>query len=325
MNESDVQFGILGPLEIIDRGRIVELRGGMLKTLLAVLLVNRGQVLTVDQLIDDLWGTRPPRCARRSLHNLVSSVRATSVAAMLTTAGGGYVLRVRGDQLDAARFEELVCRAAGAPAPEQVCATLTTAFALWRGSPLVDVRYEDFAQAEIIRLEELHTWALEQRIEAELRLGGADRLVPELRSLVAQFPYREKLRRLLILALHRAGRSIEALETFDAWRGLLQVTWGLEPSRAVSQLVDEVRADAPSLAEAMMPASGSPDRASARRRSGARRQGRCASRSQRSRLYRRTNRGVIARPSCLRSSTARAPCFQLGDSGSTPLGGSPTP
>ncbi len=328
MTSSDVQFGILGPLEIIDRGRGVELRGRMLRTLLAVLLVNRGQVLTSDQLVDELWGTRPPRNARRSLHNLVSALRATCTAETLATVGGGYALGVRAEQVDAARFESLVYHAARAPAPEQACTTLTTAFALWRGSPLVDVRYEDFAQAEILRLEELHAWALEQRFEAELELGDADRLVPELASLVARFPFREKLRRLLILALHRSGRSIEALEAFAAWRGLLGEPWGLEPGRAVSQLVDEIRAGAPSLAEAMTLASGSPvDRAPTRRRRGARRQGACASRlgRRRPRLARPTTGGAVARLSCLRSSRGRAPGFQLGDSGSTPLGGFPTP
>jgi Bacterial transcriptional activator domain len=170
---------------------------------------------------------------------------------------------------------------AASEAPLECARTLVTAFSLWRGSPLIDARYEDFAQAEILRLEELHAWALELRLETELELGRAEEIVPELSSLVLRFPFREKLRRLLITALHRSGRSVEAIESFVEWRQLLRLTWGLEPGRLVAELLDEIRLEAPALAEAMTDAGqGTVGGRAATRRSRSRRQrGRGTSRS----------------------------------------------
>src|SRR5439155_15149560 len=105
--------------------------------------------------------------------------------------------------------------------PDERAKLLRDALALWRGPPLADLSFETFAQNEIRRLEELRLDALENRIDADLELGGAGDLVGELESLVAQFPLRERLRGQLMLALYRAGRQADALQVYHETRRVL--------------------------------------------------------------------------------------------------------
>ena len=124
--------------------------------------------------------------------------------------------------------------------------TLETALALWRGEPLLDVRYACFAQGEIRRLEELHASALEELMTAKLQLGAHAAVVPQLQKLVLGFPFRERLRHQLMLALHRSGRTVEALAAYESWRALL-LDWGVVPGVAIEQLSNDIRANAGSL------------------------------------------------------------------------------
>jgi DNA-binding SARP family transcriptional activator len=217
----------------------VPLGGKLARALLATMLVHTRQVRTADQLIDDLWAEGAPPTARASLHNLVSALRRTLGHERLETCcgGGAYVLAIGDDQLDRARFERLLAQSRRESAAEKV-RTLEDALALWRGSPLVDIRYAVFAQAEIRRLEELQVSALEELLAAKLELGSCA-VVPELQQLVDGFPFREGLRVQLMVALHRSGRSVDALATYAEWRRILDESWGMEPSHAIQQ----VRAD----------------------------------------------------------------------------------
>jgi SARP family transcriptional regulator, regulator of embCAB operon len=239
-----LEFRILGPLEVLEDGRALPLGGKRLRALLAALLLHVREVRTVDQLIDDLWADNAPASARASLHNMLTSLRRTLGPGLLETTRSGYVLVVGEDAVDASRFERLVARARGQPATERV-RLLEQAIALWRGSPLVDVRYEEFAQSEIRRLEELRVSALEELLGAKLDLGACEAVVPELQRLVDDFPFREQVRMQLMIALHRSGRSVEALSSYVDWRRMLMDSWGIEPGRAIRQLWDDIRLHAP--------------------------------------------------------------------------------
>ena len=241
------EFGILGPLEVRADGRQRALAGKLARSLLAVLLVHVGEVRTSDQLIDDLWPNSAPCTARASLHNLVSSLRRTLGPGLLETTQSGYVLTVREEAVDACRFERLLKQARGARIDEKVC-LLEEAIRLRRGLPLVDVRYEEFAQGEIRRLEELHVTALEELLAAKLELGAFDAVVPELQRLVDGNPFRERLRMQLMVALHRSGRSVEALSSYAEWRRTLVESWDMEPGREIRELRDDIRLQAPGLA-----------------------------------------------------------------------------
>jgi DNA-binding SARP family transcriptional activator/ABC-type branched-subunit amino acid transport system substrate-binding protein/streptogramin lyase len=249
---------ILGPLELSAGGERVDLRGGKQRELVAILILHPGEVVSADSLIEGLWGERPPPSALKTLQALVSRLRSDLGAAStaLETRGSGYRLAVDPERFDAAVFREGVERGrrslARGDAP-QAEAELRAALALWRGPALADFRYEDFAQAEIARLDELRLDAQEELFAAELELGRDQELVVELDGLVREHPHRERLRGHLMLALYRAGRQAEALATFDEGRRALAEALGLEPGEALKSLQRRILEHDPALARPERP------------------------------------------------------------------------
>src|SRR5215218_8161274 len=247
-----MKFRILGPLEASEAGREVAIGSGKQRVVLTLLLLHPNEVLSKDRLIDVLWGESPPPTAAKMLHNYVSQLRRSlggDGAAALETRGNGYLLRLDRGERDLDRFEELLSRgrALGADDPKAAADLLREALALWRGPPLADFTYEDFAREEISRLEELRLNALEERIEADLALGRQADLVAELRRLVGEHPLRERLRAQLMLVLYRSGRQAEALEVYqDARRALLEER-GLEPGAALRELEARILREDPKL------------------------------------------------------------------------------
>src|SRR5215207_2592370 len=195
-----MEFRILGPLEASEAGREVAVGSGKQRVVLALLLLHPNEVLSKDRLIDVLWAERPPPTAAKMLHNYVSQLRRTlggnGSAAALETRGNGYLLRLDPGERDVDRFEQLLSRGRDLRTedPKAAAEVLGEALALWRGPPLADFRYEEFAREEIGRLEELRLAALEERIEADSALGRHADLVAELRRLVGEHPLRERLR-----------------------------------------------------------------------------------------------------------------------------------
>jgi DNA-binding SARP family transcriptional activator len=207
---------------------------------LAQLLLRANQVVSVDWLVDGLWAGQPPAQARSSLHNAVRDLRNMLTRHCLETTSCGYRLHLEPDQLDAALFENMQRRASDEP-PATRIKTLDQALQLWAGDhPYVDVLYDDFAQAEIRRLDERRLLALEARIAATLELGEPADALPELFSLVTRHPYRERFRLQLMTALERAGRSVEALETYEHYRLLLQ-EWNTRPSSTIARAAEAIR------------------------------------------------------------------------------------
>jgi predicted ATPase/DNA-binding SARP family transcriptional activator len=237
----DVDFGILGPLAVTDRGREPAIASGKQRALLAILLLHANEVVSSDRLIEELWGEHPPASAAKSLHVHVSRLRKAlgGREGPIITGPNGYSIRVARGQLDLERFTRLAedgRQALGADDPERGAELLREALSLWRGPPLADFTFESFAQMEIGRLEELRLAALEDRIDADLARGQHAELVGELEALVAAQPLRERLRRQLVLALYRAGRQADALEAYRAARAQLMDELGLEPTPELRQL-----------------------------------------------------------------------------------------
>jgi DNA-binding SARP family transcriptional activator len=222
------EFRILGPLEVLENDRPIPLGGARQRALLAILLTRANEVVSTDRLIDDLWGEAPPRTALNTLQYYVSQLRKLLGADRIVTRPPGYAVRIEPDELDLALFERLLEEGGGGRVRE--------ALGLWRGPPLADFAYEEFAQAEAARLEELRLAALEQRIDADLALGRHAELVGELEQLIVQHPLRERLRGQLMLALYRSGRQAEALETYQAMRRALVDELGIEPGPALQEL-----------------------------------------------------------------------------------------
>ena len=238
-----VEFRVLGPLEARVEGAPAPLGGPKQRALLALLLLNRNEAVSTDRLLDGLWGERPPPSAAKVVQQYVSRLRRVLEAdgadeKLLVTRAPGYMLRVAPGELDLERFEvltEQARRAQAAGDPAAAGAALREALMLWRGPPLADLTYEPFAQASVQRLEEQRLAALEGRIEADLGMGQHAALSGELGALIADHPYREELRRQLVVALYRSGRQAEALEAARGARRALDEL-GLEPSPALADL-----------------------------------------------------------------------------------------
>jgi DNA-binding SARP family transcriptional activator len=235
-----VDFRILGELEVDgDDGRPLLLGGHKPRAFLALLVLHRTEVVSVDTLIDNLWGARAPASAANMLQIYASRLRKQLPQEMLITKPPGYLLRLEPDEVDAERFERLAGegrRALKAGSPQRAARILSDALSLFRGPPLLDFTFELFAQAEVARLAEMKTAALEDRIEAELALGHDNDLVARLEALISDHPLRERLHRQLMLALYRSGRQAEALERYRNLRLRLVEELGLEPSRELQEL-----------------------------------------------------------------------------------------
>jgi len=228
-------FRILGPLEVSDETGPLLLGGQKQRAVLALLLLEPGRVVSVDRLIDALWGEQPPRTATTSLQNFISQLRKSLGPEVLETKPPGYRLRVRPGELDLDRFRTLV-ESARVADPAQRAAKLRHALALWRGPALADFTFDAFAQPHIAHLEELRLAALEERVQADLELGAHAELTGELEVLVGELPMRERLRGQYMLALYRSGRQADALTAYQEGRRLLVDQIGIEPSRELQQL-----------------------------------------------------------------------------------------
>ena len=236
---SVLRFRLLGPLEVVRDGEPLPLGGERQRGLLAFLLLHANELVSTEQLAEQLFGTDASESSIRAVRVAVSRLRRLLDDETLATAPGGYVVRAEPGQLDVAEFEALVAEGRAAlngGDPAAAATSLGHALALHRGPPLADLASLDFLQPEARRLEELRLSALMDRIDADLALGSGPALVPELEGLVQANPFQERLRGQLMLALYRSGRQADALEVYRLTRGLLADELGLEPSRALQQL-----------------------------------------------------------------------------------------
>ncbi|MGH3827883.1 MAG: AfsR/SARP family transcriptional regulator, partial [Pseudonocardiaceae bacterium] len=247
-----MEFAILGPLEVLDQHRRVEVSSAKERLLLAVLVVHANKVVSADRLAEVLWGAEPPATAANTVQTYVSHLRRAfepdrvprAKDGVLRTCGQGYSLIVDPEAVDAVRFERLARDGHDAMSRDPVRAadTLRGALALWRGEPLAEFSVELFAQVEIVRLTELRAAAVEDRVEADLALGRHAALCGELSQAVLELPLRERLWSQLIRALYRCGRQGEALGAYARLRAQLAEQLGIDPSPELVRLHQAVLA-----------------------------------------------------------------------------------
>jgi len=243
---ADLEVGLLGPIEVRRGGWALDVPGGRARSLLTILALQVGQAIPAERLIDTLWGDEVPATAKTVLQGFVSKLRKALGATALETAGNTYRLAVPRSAIDANRFHDLVKAARELDGDERT-ATLQRALALWRGPALSDVAYEPFAQAAIAALEEHRLTAREALIGAQLDTGMHAGLVPQLEDLIADNPYRERLREQLVLALYRAGRQADALQAYQQTRQTLIDELGLEPGPELRTLHEQILNQDPAL------------------------------------------------------------------------------
>jgi ABC-type transport system substrate-binding protein/DNA-binding SARP family transcriptional activator len=237
-----VEFRILGPLQVLEGGRELQLGPAKERAVLGALLLHSGSVVSRTQLVDSVWGETAPLTAAKALNNYVSQLRKTlsqDDAELILTRPPGYVLTPAAEALDATRFQRLATAAREreqAGELEAAAAVMEEALELWRGPALAGVELEGEGRDDVARLEELRLLAQLDLVDYKLALGRHEELVPELERLVALHPLDERLRGQLILALYRSGRQAEALEAYRETRETLVEQLGIEPSAPLQRL-----------------------------------------------------------------------------------------
>ena len=254
-----MRFLVLGPLEVAQAGgEPLAIAGSKERTILACLVARAGRVVSVDDLIEELWGDHPPRTPEKTLITYVSRLRrdlqsrrsAGSNVDVIVFRADGYTLESDGHEIDAVSFEQLAVeghRLLATGRTGEADPVLQEALGLWRGPAYQGYRYTGFGAAEGDRLDELRRTATEDLIDS--RLAGADpgQLIPDLEAMVREEPMRERRWGQLMVALYRAGRQVEALQAFARAREVLVGELGIEPGPELQRLQAAILSHDPEL------------------------------------------------------------------------------
>lgn len=247
------EFEILGAIRIIHNGYECTPTPPKVLRVLAVLLLHANQLVSIDSLIEELWGDVAPRSAVATTHTYIHQIRRfifnSGIAnedELLLTRRPGYILRISDGELDLDRFERLLIqgqRLFEAKHLAEAGRTLRQALGLWRGVPLANVSHGSILESHAVRLGEQKLRAIELRIQVDVQLGRHFQLVGDLRKLVNENPFNEWLHGQLIAALSNVGRRNDALLAYHHLRALLNEELGLEPSPEIRRLQQNVLGD----------------------------------------------------------------------------------
>ena len=249
-----VEFRALGGVRVSDSGRDLNVGGPQQRRLLAMLLVHRNAVVSVDRLIDTVFAGEPSPAAATTLRSYIARMRrvvdANGSPPMVVTEAPGYVLKVADDAFDVARFEARVGEGRtllSGEDPAGAALALREALALFRGDAYAEFDDEDFARAEAQRLSELRLVAHELLFEAEPASGRASEVIPELEAIAGEHPLRERFTAQLMTALYRSGRQADALRRYQEHRAVLIEELGLDPTPALRELEEQILGHDPDL------------------------------------------------------------------------------
>ncbi|HUQ55124.1 AfsR/SARP family transcriptional regulator [Lentzea sp.] len=236
-----MEFGLLGAVEVRDRGALVDVGHVRQRSVLVALLVEQGRPVPVDRLLDRVWGERAPLRARETLYGYVSKLRKL-LGLDIERSPAGYRLTVSPEQVDLFRFRALVREGA-----------LDEALALWRGQAVEGLESEWFdALRESLHAERL---AVElDRNDAALAAGRCSALLPELRRAADERPHDERLAAQLMLALHRSGNDAEALLHYDTMRRRLADELGVDPSKPLQDAHQRILTGGSAVSPRQLPA-----------------------------------------------------------------------
>ncbi|MFE9402597.1 BTAD domain-containing putative transcriptional regulator [Streptomyces sp. NPDC006530] len=266
-----MEFLVLGPEEVLSGGLPLPISAAKQRALLSMLALRSATVVSTDDLIDGLWGTRPPKTARTTVHNYVRRLRgilrpeapALAGAELVRTAPGGYILDAPPQDVDVRRFEERVRQATAARSADDLpgaSARLREAVGLWRGRAFDGTASPYLAEIEAPRLEEARLFAFESLMDVELQLGRHAEVLAELRQELDRSPLREELRAHYMVALYRSGHRAEALEVYRRGRQAFIEELGLEPSRRLRDVEHAILVDSPELKPPAAPVTLAPPR-----------------------------------------------------------------
>lgn len=243
-------FGVLGPVVALRDGTSIPLGGVKQRALLAFLILHANHPVSTRAIMRALWGDEPPPTAQKGIQVAVSRLRQAmgpEGKSVLVTTSNGYLLKAAVDSVDVRRAEGAATDARAVTDPGLAAQQVRAALALWRGTPLSDVADEPFAAAAAARLEDLLLELLDIRVTADLALGRHAQIVGELRALCQEHPLSEQLHEHLALALYRAGRQADGLETLREIRARLAEELGLDPTPVLDGLEERMLRHDPSL------------------------------------------------------------------------------
>ena len=234
-----VEYRVLGPLAVVADGAAAGLGGPKQRTAIAVLVAAAGRAVSVDTLLQAIYGEDAAPRSRATLHTYVSNLR-NVLGDVIVRQGDSYVLNCADATIDAARFEDAYRNATRLHAADDVAPRLREALAMWRGHPYADIDAHGVLDGEVTRLAELRLSAIEARIEADMAAGRHGEVVAELDALTVEHPFREHLRAMHMLALYRSGRQAEALRAFGRTRDTLVEDLGVDPSPELRELEQRI-------------------------------------------------------------------------------------
>lgn len=244
-----MKFRLLGPVEVLVNDKPVTIAASRQQIVLALLLLEAGHVVSVERIIDALWGEKPPRTARCQVQITISALRRLLGESVIATRPPGYLINASPECIDLVKFESLMASGTKAAAEQRVHDArrdLREALALWRGPALEGVQSE-VIQSAATRLKELRISAYQDCLELELQLGQHQEIISELTELVAAHPLNERFRGQLMLALYRGGRQADALETLRNGRDVLRQELGLDPCAELCRLEQAILTRDPQL------------------------------------------------------------------------------
>jgi DNA-binding SARP family transcriptional activator len=238
-------FGVLGPLQVLVEDEPQALGGPKQRAILALLLLNRNRVVPMDAVSDTVWEDNPPPAVVSSIHVAISGLRrvlapvSARIGGQLETAPPGYRLSLGDDAYDLALFQrhrEAGGRSFRAGDFAAAAAELNRGLALWRGQALADLSRIRFASDFAAAVEEERLTAVELRVDADLRCGRLETLLPELLELTARHTMREHLWAQLATVLYGLNRQAEALSSLRRLREVLDEELGIDPSPSLQEL-----------------------------------------------------------------------------------------
>jgi DNA-binding SARP family transcriptional activator/WD40 repeat protein/serine/threonine protein kinase len=232
-----VRFSVLGPVTVTEGSTPLNIGGPKQRAVLAKLIAHAGDPVSVDSIIEAVWGDDAASNAKRIVQTYVATLR-SEVGDTIVKTGSGWRLEVDRDQIDAAAFEDLYQTARDVldSNPQRASVALRDALAMWQGHPYSDIEAHGALEGEISRLTELRVAAQAARIDADLALGRDADLVGEIEALMAEHPYSERFRAHHMLALYRAGRQKEALRSYEQMRSVLLEELGVDPTPDLQEL-----------------------------------------------------------------------------------------
>ncbi|MEV6559472.1 BTAD domain-containing putative transcriptional regulator [Nocardia sp. NPDC051756] len=244
MAQTQIRYGVLGSFTAWCDDREIELGPAKQQAVLAALLLEMNRPVSVNAIIDGVWGEHPPSDARNGVQTYVSRLRRVLAPRRrvaepaLVRADTGYVLHGDPSLSDHVAFDRLIATAERCRRDSDLAAAAShtdAALALWRGEPFSGLAGPTI-EAERRRLQERYLAALEHRAGIKLARGQHAEAVAELAPLVSSYPLQERFRTLLMLGLYHCGRQAEALMVFQDAQRRLADEIGIEPGRELREL-----------------------------------------------------------------------------------------